>query len=157
MSREMEEAIEKYSGALYAFALAQTHSVQDAEDVLQEVFLLYTRKSPVFDSEEQQKVWLMRAALNFCRSLWRFRHRHRTQPLKPADVVLEGPEERELFWELDRLPEKYGVVLRLFYFGGLTTEEVAKAVGCSSQAVRTRLKRGRDMLRARMDGPGKGG
>lgn len=156
MSREMEEAIERYAGDLYSFALAQTHSAQDAEDVVQEVFLLYARKSPTFQSEDQRKIWLTRAALNFCRSLWRFRRRHRTQPLEPADVVLESPEERELLWELDRLPEKYRVALRLFYFAGLTTEEIGKAVGCSPQAVRTRLKRGREMLRATMDGPGKG-
>lgn len=151
MSREVEEAIEKYSGALYSFVLSQTHSVQDAEDVLQEVFFLYARKSPSFKSEEQRKVWLMRAALNFCRSLRRFWRRHRTLPLDDSDVVLDGPEERELFWELDRLPEKYRATLHLFYFGGLTTEEISQTLGCSPQAVRTRLKRGRDMLRAKMD------
>lgn len=150
MSREVEEAIEKYSAPLYSFVLAQTHSVQDAEDVLQEVFFLYARKSPSFRSEGQRKLWLMRAALNYCRNLRRFWRRHGTLPLEDSDVVLEGPEERDLFLELDRLPEKYRAAMHLFYFGGLTTEEISQTLGCSPQAVRTRLKRGRDMLRAKM-------
>lgn len=155
---DLERAVRDYSGMLYSFALSQTKSVQDAEDVLQEVFLLYIRKAPVFKNGQQQKVWLMRSALNYCRGLWRFRRRHKTIPLEAAEgVVLEGPEEREVFLELDRLPEKYRTVARLYYFGGLSTDEVAQVLGCSPQAVRTRLKRARDMLRARLNDQEKGG
>lgn len=162
MGRELppnvEEAVRDYSGMLYSFVLSQTKSVQDAEDVLQEVFLLYVRKAPVFENGQQQKVWLMRSAVNCCRSLWRFRRRHRTVPLEAAGgVVLDGLEERELFLELDGLPEKYRTTVRLFYFGGLTTEEIAQTLGCTPQAVRTRLKRARDMLRARLNDQEKGG
>lgn len=158
LSPDVEQAVEEYSGMLYSFVLSQTKSVQDAEDVLQEVFLLYVRKAPAFETGQQQKVWLMRTALNCCRSLWRFRRRHKTLPLEAAGaVVLDGPEERELFLELDRLPEKYRTTARLFYFGGLTTEETAQALGCTPQAVRTRLKRARDMLRSRLNDPEKGG
>ena len=52
--------------------------------------------------------------------------------------------------ELDRLPARYGSPLVLFYLEGLGHEEVAGRLGCPVGTVRSRLSRGRDLLRDRL-------
>lgn len=147
----IDEVVEAYAKPMYGFALAQVQCVSDAEDVLQEVFLIYLRKNPRFESEQQRKVWLMKVTRNCCRGLWRFRRRHKTVPLEDVDaILLESDEERDLMYELQKLPEKYRDAMELFYFGGLSTEEIGKTLDCSPEAVRTRLKRGREMLKERL-------
>lgn len=144
-----EEVVRAYADTVYALAFSQLRSRTDADDVFQEVFLAYVRKKPVFESPEHQKAWFLRVTLNCCKKLWRGRRRWKTEPLEAA-VSLATPEETEIFAELSRLPEKYRVVLHLFYFEDMTTEEIARVVEASPGAVRTRLSRGRELLKKRL-------
>lgn len=144
-----EEVVRAYADTVYALALSQLRSRTDADDVFQEVFLAYVRRKPEFESQEHQKAWFLRVTLNCCKKLWRFRKRRKTEPLEEA-VSLETPVETELLLELGRLPEKYRVALHLFYFEDMTTEEIARVVEASPGAVRTRLSRGRELLKKRL-------
>lgn len=141
-----EEVVRAYADTIYSLALSQLRSRADADDAFQEVFLTYVKKSPVFESAEHQKAWLLRVTLNVCKKMWRYRKRHIAAPLEEAPV-LETQSELELFDALGRLPEKYRAVIHLFYFEDLTTAAIAQVLEISSNAVRTRLSRGREMLK----------
>lgn len=144
-----EEVVRTYADTVYALAFAQTRSRSDADDVFQEVFLAYVRKAPRFDSEEHRKAWFLRVTLNCCKKLWRTRSRHSTVPLEES-LVFQTRDETVLYLELEKLPPKYRAVIHLFYYEGLNTEEIARAVGASPGAVRTRLSRARDLLREQL-------
>lgn len=147
----MEEVVVVYSRTVYAIALAKTGTREDAEDVFQEVFLSYVRKHPVFENERQGRVWFSRAVLYCCKMLWRTKKRHETLPMEAAEgIEFPSSEDRELLLELRNLPKKYREVLELVYFGGLSTGEAAKVVGCSPNAVRIRLSRARTALEKRL-------
>lgn len=151
----MEEVVELYSRTVYAIALAKTHRKEDAEDIFQDVFLSYVRKHPVFRDERQGRVWFSKATVYSCKMFWRTRKRHETLPIEAADsVAVQSDEEQELLLEMDSLPKKDREVLELFYFGGLSTEEIAKVIGCSSNAVRIRLTRARTALEKRLNEKG---
>lgn len=144
------DVVRDYADTVYALALSQTHSRTDADDVFQEVFLAYARKNPKFESEEHRKAWFLRVTVNCCKKLWRYRKRHKTEPLEAA-VLLETQEESDLFGELKHLPEKYRAVLHLFYFEDMSTEKIAQALHITPGAVRTRLSRARELLRKRLE------
>ena len=147
----IEQIMALYSRTVYAIALAKTHAKEDAEDIFQEVFLSYVRKQPVFRNERQGRVWFSKATVYACKMYWRTRKRHETLPLDDAaGIVLRDEEDREVLLELQNLPQKYREVLELFYFGGLSTEEIAKVVGSTANAVRIRLSRARDALEERL-------
>jgi RNA polymerase sigma-70 factor (ECF subfamily) len=147
----MEEVITVYSRTVYAIAVAKTGTREDAEDVFQEVFLSYVRKRPVFESEQQGRVWFSRAAIYCCKMLWRTKKRHETLPMEAAEgIEFSSSEDKELLLELGNLPKKHREVLELIYFGGLSTKEAAKVLGCSPNAVRIRLSRARAALEKRL-------
>ena len=144
-----EEVVRAYADTVYSLALSQLRSRVEADDAFQEVFLAYMKRQPVFESREHQKAWFLRVTLNVCKKAWRYQKRHRTAPLEEAPA-LETQSELELFDTLGRLPEKYRVVLHLFYFEDLTTDTIARVLELSPNAVRTRLSRGREMLKKRL-------
>ena len=151
-SISMEQIMALYSRTVYAIALAKTHKKEDAEDIFQEVFLSYVRKQPVFRDERQGRVWFSKATVYACKMFWRTRKRHETLPIDAADdIVFRDEEDREVLLELTNLPKKHREVLELFYFGGLSTEEIAKVVGSTANAVRIRLSRARDALEERLN------
>lgn len=146
-----EQVMALYSRTVYAIALAKTHVKEDAEDIFQEVFLSYVRKRPEFRDERQGRVWFSKATVYACKMFWRGRKRHETLPIDDAEgVVFRDEEDREVLLELRNLPQKYREVLELFYFGGLSTEEIAKVVGSTPNAVRIRLSRARTALEQRL-------
>ena len=147
----IEEVVTVYSRTVYAIALAKTGTREDAEDIFQEVFLSYVRKHPEFEDERQGRVWFSRAAVYCCKMLWRTKKRHETLPMEAAEgIEFTSSEDRELMMELRNLPKKHREVLELIYFGGLSTGEAAKVLGCSPNAVRIRLSRARAALEKRL-------
>lgn len=147
----MEEIMALYSRTVYSIALMKTHTREDAEDIFQEVFLSFVRKQPVFRDERQGRVWFSKATVYACKMFWRTKKRHETLPIDAAEgVVFQTDEDREVLMELKNLPAKYREVLELFYFVGLSTEEIAKVVGSTPNAVRIRLSRARTALEQRL-------
>lgn len=152
LTREQTEAVvEKYSGTVYKLAYSQTHSRSDADDVYQEVFLRYVRRQPVFENGEHEKAWFLRVTLNCCKKLWGAPWRRHDVPLA-EDLPADAPERHYLAEELKKLPKKYAAVLHLFYWEDMTAEEIGKLLGLRPGSVRSRLSRGRELLREQMKG-----
>lgn len=141
--------VEKYRDRLFAAAYNVCKNAQDAEDAVQESFISYHSSKKEFESEEHVKAWLLRVVINraknACRALWR-----RIQvPLDDyADtLVFECSEDRELFEAVMALPEKYRVVLHLYYFEDYPVKEIAQILSLSENNVKVRLSRARAMLK----------
>lgn len=141
------EAVEHWGDLVWRLALARTANVCDAEDVFQEVFLRYFRHEDRFDSDEHRKAWLIRCTVNRAKSLLASPWRNRTVPLDIAAQVGVEDEYREVYGAVLSLPAKYRAVIHLFYFEGLSVAELAAALGCAEGTVKSRLSRGRVLLR----------
>lgn len=147
-----EAAVLTFGPAVYRLAFSQLQNKADAEDVFQEVFLRYVEKAPQFQDEEHERAWLLRVTLNCCKDVFRSPFRkHRAQLEEAENLPVWDPEEEQLLERLQKLSKKDRAVLHLFYWEDLTTEQVAKAVGCSPAAARQRLSRAREKLRRELD------
>jgi RNA polymerase sigma-70 factor (ECF subfamily) len=152
--RDTEKAIGTYGRLVYGIALAQLKRKSDAEDVFQEVFLLYHRSGKEFADDEHRKAWLIRTAVNFCRkynfSSWQLK----TVPLDEEDsdvFVCETQEETRVWNELCELKPKYKIPIYLYYFEDMPIEKIALSMGLKNETVRKRLSRGRQILKQRLE------
>ena len=148
---EREEAArlgEAHGQAVYRLAYARTGSREDAEDITQETFLRLVRAAPVFRDEDHCRAWLLHVAMNCTRSLFRRPWRRRDLPLEEAaNAAAPDGERGDVLEAVLALPEQYRAPVHLFYYEGLTVEQIAKILGLREGAVRTRLSRARGMLR----------
>ena len=150
---EFTHAVGQYQDMVYRVALHCFACPPDAEDAVQEVFLrLYAREEP-FESSEHLRRWLIRVTVNHCRDVLKSPWRKRRVSLDtlPDQPVFDAPEQGELYQAVMALPEKYRVTLYLFYYEELSTKEIAELLGLRQTAVTTRLSRGRELLKKRLE------
>ena len=149
----IQEIISKYSDMVYRLAYARTGNRADADDVYQDVFFKLFRTAPHFESEEHRKAWLIRATIHTSINLFRSAWRRYFQPL-PEQYDVPDPRQplddraAELHSALGRLPEAQRVVIHLYYYEELSTEEIAGILGEKSTTIRSRMKRGRERLKS---------
>ena len=152
--RELERIINQYKKTVYGIAAAMLRNKSDADDVFQEVFLLYYKKNIDFESEAGRKAWLIRVTVNKCRqvnnSIWNTRV-DKTDELEIVHEFAFTNEESEVFTAVSELEQKYRVPVILHYFQGLSVNEIADILGERSNTVSVRLNRARKLLKQRLE------
>ena len=144
------EAVNRNSHRVFLLALSFTRQRQDAEDVMQTVFLKLWKHPVEFTDETHMDKWLTRVTVNESRSLLRARARDpiSIEELETLGAVAEQPEERELIAAVMQLPEPLRAVIHLHYYEDLPIIEIADLLKISQAAVKMRLVRGRNLLKS---------
>jgi len=121
----------------------------DAEDICQTVFLKYLTAQPQFDSQQHEKAWIIRTAVNACKDHLKSAFFRRTAPLEEAAAVAapQAPDS-EILDALKLLPANYRISLYLFYYEEYSAGEIAQLLGKPRNTVEQYLSRGRKKLRA---------
>ena len=118
-NESIETVIQRYKGTVYSVALSYTSNRADADDIFQEVFLIYFKVKPQFNDEEHRKAWLIRTTINCSLRVVESTYRKRPVPMdemEEGSFQFESKEENAVYLALQELPEKYRIVLQLFYF-----------------------------------------
>jgi RNA polymerase sigma factor (sigma-70 family) len=125
----------------------------DAEDVFQAAFLVLARKAGSI-RRDSVAGWLHQVAFRLAVRARTLGCRRRLAPLAEPDALAEpAPHERlaaALDTELERLPEHCRAVVVLCYLEGLTQSAAARQLATTPDAVNSRLKRARELLRRRL-------
>jgi RNA polymerase sigma factor (sigma-70 family) len=130
----------------------------DVEDAFQATFLILVRKASAIRDPSHLSNWLYgvayRVAVRARRTTLRRRSRETAIAQLEAATVPEASDILEigpvLDQELNRLPRKYRAVLVLCYLKARTHDQAAEELHCPVGTVRSRLARGRDLLKRRL-------
>ena len=149
MRQSVQELAASYQGSLFAAAFNVCKNAQDAEDVVQDTFVQYYTTKKEFESEQHIRAWLMRVAVtkakNVNRTFWR-RNKISIEDYMET-LVFETPAAETLFETVMQLPEKYRIVIHLYYYEEYAVREIAQILKLSESNVKIRLSRGRAMLK----------
>lgn len=152
--QELEKTMREYKNTVYGIALTMLINKSDADDVFQEVFLLYFIKQLSFDNEAAKKAWLIRTTIYKCRqqnvSKWN-QHIDKTEEFN-ADICLETQEDKDIYSDVMNLPQKLREAVYLHCFLGLSVNETAEMLGVRANTVSMRLKKARKHLKNRLEG-----
>lgn len=169
----LEPLMERFAGRVYRVASGICGSSADAEEVVQDVFLMAFRKAGSFEGRAALGTWLYRIAVNTALNKRRGKRAEVEEPLEDhlpsfkedghrqgdrsflladwsqtPDQTLLSKEGREIVRAaVDRLPHHYRAVLLLRDVEELSSESVAEILGESVASVKSRLHRARMALR----------
>lgn len=147
------KTIEKHSDMVYRLALARCASIENAEDIFQEVFLKFSEKLPKFNSEEHEKAWLIRVTINLTKNLNKSSWVRNTVELDENFVgETETKDENELFDKVMNLPQEYRTVIYLFYYEGYKVKEISEMMNKTEGTIKTWLFRAREQLKNELEG-----
>jgi len=144
----------------------------EAADVLQDVFIKVFKGIRQFHGESSLKTWIYKIAIHEAsnhRRGWRRRHWHEPMSIDDTGVdvalsaaearagsetpyrLLEQAERQELLRRaLASLAQPYRTVLVLREMEGLSYDEIAQVTGMAEGTVKSRLLRGRELLRRKL-------
>ena len=152
-NESIETVIQRYKGTVYSVALSYVKNREDADDIFQEVFLIYFRTKPEFNDEEHRKAWLIRTTMNCSKRVVDSTYRKRTVALDEMEeesFEFQSKEENAVYIALQQLPEKYRIVLHLFYFEDMSVEQISKALDIKPTTVKVQMMRGREMMKEKL-------
>lgn len=149
-----EELFKRYADMVYRIAVSYGGMGHWAEDAVQEVFVRYLRKRPRFESDEHEKAWFIRVAVNCAKSMLSSAWLKRNRPLEESGMQ-ETPsfvqeEESGLYEMLSLLPPKYRIVLYLRYYEEYPIKEIAGILHITPNLVSARLRRAKEMMKKHM-------
>jgi len=148
---------DRYSSVVYGVALRILQDTGAAEDLLQDIFLQLWRKPDAFDSSRGSLgAWLAVIARN--RSIDRLRQRRPESDIEDCVIAsstdLRDETERSLVIEkvrvvMNEMSPDQRTAMELAFFEGLTHTEIAEKTGEPLGTIKTRIRSGLQMLRAR--------
>lgn len=147
-----DAAVARYQDMVYRVVLHSLGDPADAEDAVQEAFLRLYIHSKGFEGEEHLRRWLIRVTVNLCKNTLKSAWRRKRVSLEQIGEIpaFDSPEDRTLYDAVMSLPEKYRVVLDLYYYEELSTAQIAEALRVRQTSVTTRLSRARAMLKEKL-------
>ncbi|QCR30817.1 sigma-70 family RNA polymerase sigma factor [Lysinibacillus sp. SGAir0095] len=158
----IEQLMDLYTEKVYLLAYSFVKDRGIAEDISQEVFLKAYRYINNFRGEASLKSWIYRITVNTSMDFLKkksmkqlliensfFESFNRTESAETS--YLETDRNEHLLQIIITLPMKYRAVIVLHYFYDLTINELSTILNIKTNTVKTRLSRGRDMLRRKIE------
>lgn len=153
---------EHFSEKVYNTALSYTKSVEDAEEITQDVFVKIYKSAATFKGDSSLNTWIYRIAvntsLNYLKRNNRFTFIKNTLPASQSiefehpGVVLENKENAAaLYKAMDCLPESQKTAFILSYMEDLPRQKVADIMEISLKAVESLLQRAKNNIRSELE------
>ena len=172
-----ETLVNERSGEIYGLLYRLTENVEEARDLTQETFLRAFQSIDHFRGDSDVRTWIYRIAINQARNRWRWWRRRRrdatvsidapeigggrlglistlksTTAKDPEQDTLASERERALKKALGTLKSVYREAVILRDIEGFAYEEIATTLDISVGTVKSRLARGRQELRRKLEG-----
>ena len=172
-----EILVNERSGEIFGLLYRLTENVEEARDLTQETFLRAFQSMGHFRGESDLRTWIYRIAINQARNRWRWWRRRRREATVSIDApeigggrlglvatlkanTVRDPEQDALLSERERALKKALSSLKRVYreavilrdIEGFAYEEIAATLDISVGTVKSRLARGRQELRRKLEG-----
>jgi len=153
MNDNFEKIYFEHKDDVYRLAVAYTQNIFDAEDITQKVFLkIFKNISKIQTNNIKQ--YLLKVASNECKDFFKSFWRKNITSLDNNDAYSVDKENIELLNILQVLPKKYRICIHLYYFYGYDVKEIAKIERVNENTIKTRLSRGRKILKHEIERKG---
>lgn len=165
-SLAMEELYLRYRQPVFRIVYRSTRNIDEAEDIVQDVFLKAFERLHTFREQSRFSTWLMRIALNLCTDRARMRQRRQDLLEREADHKLawSHPDEpdpletaqqnafNEAFYTaLNQLPDHHRQLIILRDLEEMDYEQIAEILGASVGAVKLRVMRARRAFKVKLE------
>lgn len=167
-----EQLVTSYHGIVYGLALRLLNDSEEARDATQETFLKVFRHLRNFRGESGLKTWIYRIAMNEISNhnrWWRVRQRKNWVPIEgsgddqpalaailpshgqnPEQISIAHQQQVAILDAIEKLKMTYRSVVVLRDLEGMSYEDIASTLHLSVGTVKSRLARGREELRKRL-------
>lgn len=143
-------ALENYSDRVYRICYLYLKNKAEAEDAFQDVFLKFMQTDKEFESDEHEKAWICRVAINRCKDILKsFRYKFVSLDKMP-ELSFVNEEDSVVLEAILNLPSKYKDIVYLHYYEGYKASQIASLLNSNENTVYSQLSRARALLKERL-------
>ncbi len=160
--RAIEMLVRRYEADVFRLALSILGETSEANEVMQETFIAALKSLKNYQERTSIKAWLYTIALNISRSHLRKKQtleRLRTtltsifqvdlqKQVLPEDRIIQNETEAAIWKSLNKLDERYRMVVVLRYFHDLSITEISEILSVNEGTIHSRLHTAREKLRS---------
>lgn len=154
MSNQTKKIWDSFNQRLSRFIAHRVSNKADAEDLLQEVFLKLHKNIDTLEDSEKLPQWIFSVTRNAITDYYRKKGTNKETSFNDYQDI-QNSDYKEDFKQLKSclhsfkktMPENYKEVVELSDFQGVKQKEIAKRLGLSLPAVKSRVRRGRKMIK----------
>ena len=155
------QLMEQHTERLIRVAYYYTKELQTAEDLVQDVFIKFYHKQSALNDVNDFSAYLTRMTINRCKDYLKSWHVRKVQfqqkwveqvQKEEFDRFVQQDEEQIIGEAIMRLPLKHREALVYYYFEEMTIPSIAQLLQIPQSTVKTRLVRGRELLKAELKG-----
>ena len=146
--KSLEEIYRQQFTMVYRVCFSYMKNAADTEDIVADVFSKLLKNGMVFQSNEHEKAWLLRTAINKCKDYLKYWWRNH------ADIEDYENLQSDNSFHIDEtlkvvmeLPTRYKDVIYLYYYEGYKTEEIAEILKKPHSTIRNHLREARNKLK----------
>lgn len=162
----MEELYLRYRQPVFRIVYRSTRNIDEAEDIVQDVFLKAFERLHTFRERSRFSTWLMRIALNLCTDHARMRQRRQQllereadrklawshpDPPDPIESAQENAFNEAFYTALNQLPDHHRQLIILRDLEEMDYETIAQILGTSVGAVKLRVMRARRAFKTKLE------
>lgn len=143
------DCVKRNNQRLFLISLSFTQNHNDAEDILQNVFLKLWRYDKPFEDDTHLDKWLTAVCVNESKNYIKHPFKKRSVPFDDLKETYTFDEDNnyDLFNAVMSLPTKERIVIHLFYYEDMSVKDIATLLKIKESAVKTRLHRARKELK----------
>lgn len=150
---------ELYKSLVFHMALSYVKSVEEAENILQDVFLAYYQKFDDYENPSHEKNYLVRFAIRKSIDYLRkektkknYLSKYQEEDTYEMPSSSYSQEEEDIWNYVLQLPNKIKEVFVLYYYEEESIADIAKDLSLSESAIKKRLERGRKIIKEKYYG-----
>ena len=155
----LKEIMNLYTEPLLRLAYYYVNDTQIAEDIVQEVFIKMYNSQTNYEERGELKAYLYKMTSNKSKDYlksWSYRNIQLQNKIFPSaskievDQLVRKDEQTIIGDAILELPIKYREVLIYYYFNDMKISEVASILSTSESTIKTRLGRGKELLKKKL-------
>ncbi|RTR34004.1 sigma-70 family RNA polymerase sigma factor [Robertmurraya yapensis] len=153
----LNDAMEQHGDYLKHLIYTYVKDIQKTQDIIQDVFIKFYKNLDHFENRSSIKTYLYRIAVNECKNYlrsWHYRKMEVTEKIfmwknqiSIESEYIQREEKQNIAQLVGKLSVRYREVIWLYYYLELSVTEIADVLNCSVNTVKTRLTRGRKLMR----------
>ncbi|KMJ59795.1 MULTISPECIES: RNA polymerase sigma factor SigX [Bacillaceae] len=166
MNTVFQELYEKYHQDVYQFLYYMVNNKEQAEDLVQEVYIKVLRSYDRFEGKSSEKTWLFSIAKHVAIDSFRKHKGWKNKLLEtfdwnkqqvrdhaplPEEIALQNEQVQQMYRCLDKCKVDHRLVLVLRYIQALSIQETAQILGWTESKVKTTQHRALKVLKAYME------
>lgn len=156
-ARAQGELYKRYSGVLFSICLRYSPNKTEAEDNLQDAFIIIFNKAEQFKDKGSFEGWIKRITVNTVLQKYRkqkvfdIKDESQIEDTVDDDIVDEGLPLDYLLQIIQELPDQYRLVFSMYVMDGYSHKEIGEMLGISNGTSKSNLARARGILKTKIE------